>query len=123
MHPKTIGIWIELGLLDEDETDAGLVRIHGWNRYNLKDPTAADRARRYRGNHRSKTDAASRERQTPARGRHADPAARRWGRLWRVRLLVIFVLSDHLKTCPVGGFCGGAALVISRAQASWIRAR
>ena len=38
MHPKAIGIWIELGLLDEDETDAGLVRIHGWNRYNLKDP-------------------------------------------------------------------------------------
>jgi len=38
--------YVSLGLLDEAED--GVVLVHDWATYNPKDPTAADRAKRYR---------------------------------------------------------------------------
>lgn len=40
--------FVTLGLLDNDDDDEGVLAVHDWRAYNPKDPTAADRAKRYR---------------------------------------------------------------------------
>ena len=48
---KFIETCLEIGLFDAVENAPNLVQVHDWSKYQPKDPTAAERARRYRDKH------------------------------------------------------------------------